>query len=349
MTEPDPKLLNLESALAETRRLREENARLQRLLQEHGIQIPGFPFTDGIPVATSAPSGARTPVLNAEQRIALFRDLFHGRDDVYAVRWENADGRSGYVPKADRDWKAYLRAKDGDRKKVDRQTRKFRPLTDEVVRGHLIGDHTVGIYPLLHDETCRLLAVDFDKKTWQKDATAFLAVCCELNVPAALERLRSGNGGHVWIFFDRVIPATTARRLGCAILTRAMESRHQLGLDSYDRFFPNQDTMPKRGLGNLIALPLQKLPRADGNSVFVDADFRPYGDQWAFLASVKRMSISAAEAVVLEAQRSGDLIGVRISAACEQSVQYQVLFRCRSKLFAPTSCISKRRLFLPRC
>ena len=222
------------------------------------------------------------------------------------------------MPKADRDWKAYLRAKDEDRKKIDRLTRKFRPLTDEVVRGHLVGDDTVGIYPLLPDETCWFLAVDFDKKTWQKDATAFLAVCCDLSVPAALERSRSGNGGHVWIFFDRPIPATTARKLGCTILTRAMDSRHQLGLNSYDRFFPNQDTMPKGGLGNLIALPLQKLPRADGNSVFIDPGFRPYGDQWAFLASVKRMPVSAAEAVVLEAQRSGDLIGVRISSAQDE-------------------------------
>ena len=208
------------------------------------------------------------------------------------------------MPKADRDWKSYLSAKDEDRKKVDRQTRKYRPLTDDVVRGHLVGDHTVGIYPLLQDETCWLLAVDFDKKTWQKDATAFLAACRELNVPAALERSRSGNGGHVWIFFERAIPATTARKLGCAILTRTMESRHQLGLDSYDRFFPNQDTMPKGGLGNLIALPLQKVPRANGNSVFVDAEFRPYPDQWEFLASVKRMSADAVEAVVLEAQEA---------------------------------------------
>ena len=283
--------------------------------------MPAVQSTNGMPVATNALPSAHIPDLKAEQRIALFRSLFHGCDDVYAVRWENTDGRSGYMPKADRDWKAYLRAKDENRKKVDRQTRKFRPLTDEVVRGHLVGDHTIGIYPLLQDETCWFLAVDFDKKTWQKDATAFLAVCCELNVPAAaLERSRSGNGGHVWIFFDRAIPATTARKLGCAILTRAMESRHQLGLDSYDRFFPNQDTMPKGGLGNLIALPLQKLPRAGGNSVFVDAEFRPYGDQWAFLASVKRMSISAAEVVVLEAQRSGDLVGVRISSA-EDDVQ----------------------------
>lgn len=315
MNESDPKLLDLQSALAEVQRLREENVRLRGLLQEHGIQLPVVQPPNGIPVRTSTQSIAHTPLLKAEQRIALFRSLFHGRDDVYAVRWENADGRSGYMPKADRDWKAYLRAKDEDRKKVDRQTRKFRPLTDEVVRGHLVGDNTVGIYPLLQDETCWFLAVDFDKKTWQKDATAFLAVCVELKVPAALERSRSGNGGHVWIFFDHPVPASTARKLGCAILTRAMESRHQLGLDSYDRFFPNQDTMPKGGLGNLIALPLQKLPRADGNSVFIDAEFRPYDDQWAFLAGVKRMPVSAAEAVVLEAQRGGDLIGVRISSA----------------------------------
>ena len=129
-----------------------------------------------------------------------------------------------------------------------------------------------GSIRFLQDETCWLLAVDFDKKTWQKDAAAFLAACREMNVPAVLERSRSGNGGHVWIFFNRAIPATTARKLGCAILTRTMEFRHQMGLESYDRFFPNQDTMPKGGLGNLIALPLQKIPRAEGNSVFVDSN-----------------------------------------------------------------------------
>jgi hypothetical protein len=165
----------------------------------------------------------------------------------------------------------------------------------------------------LQDETCWVLAVDFDKKTWQKDAAAFLAACREMNVPAVLERSRSGNGGHVWIFFSRAVPATTARKLSCAILTRTMELRHQLGLESYDRFFPNQDTMPKGGLGNLIALPLQKIPRAEGNSVFVDSEFRPYPDQWAFLGSVERMSPDAVEAVVREAQQRGDLIGVRIS------------------------------------
>src|SRR5260370_19404943 len=219
------------------------------------------------------------------------------------------------MPKADRDWKSYLSAKDEDRKKVDRLTRTYRPLTDEVIHGHLVGEQTVGIYPLLQDETCWLLAVDFDKKAWQEDIAAFLTACSELSVPAAMERSRSGKGGHVWIFFERAIPASTARKLGCAILTRTMESRHQLGLDSYDRLFPNQDTMPKGGFGNLIALPLQKVPRANKNSVFVDAEFRPYPDQWEFLAGVKRMSADAVEAVVLEAQKRGDLLGVRINNA----------------------------------
>jgi len=302
--------------MTELRRLREENVRLRGLLIQHGIRIPEALSEDKIPDATRIASVIRDRATStAEQRIALFRSLFRGRDDVYAIRWENADGRSGYMPRADRDWKSYLRAKDEERRKVDHQTRKFRPLTDEVVREHLVGDHTIGIYPLLQDETCWFLAVDFDKKTWQKDATTFLEVCRELKVPAALERSRSGNGGHVWTFFDRALPATTARKLGSAILTRTMESRHQVGLDSYDRFFPNQDTMPKGGFGNLIALPLQKVPRADGNSVFVDAEFRPYPDQWGFLASVERMSTGAVEAVVQEAQKRGDLIGVRISIA----------------------------------
>jgi superfamily II DNA or RNA helicase len=250
----------------------------------------------------------------------LFRSLFRGREDAYAIRWENNDGRSGYMPKADRDWKSYLGAKDADRKKVDRLTRKYRPLNDDVIRGHLVGEQTVGLYPLLPDETCWLLAVDFDKKTWQHDATAFLATCRENNVPAFLERSRSGNGGHVWIFFERALPATTARKLGCVLLTRTMESRHQIGLDSYDRFFPNQDTMPKGGFGNLIALPLQKIPRANGNSVFVDEEFRPYPDQWEHLASVKRMPTDAVEAVVVEAQKRGDLIGVRVSMAESEEV-----------------------------
>src|SRR6266700_214259 len=312
----------LQSAQVECDRLREENNRLRKLLSEHGIPIPAIP-TQGPTLVQSVETAidAVSHTSDSKAKIALFRSLFRGREDVYAVRWENADGRTGYMPKADRDWKAYYASRPEDRKKVDRKTRTFHPLTDEVVRQHLAGELTVGAYPLLPDETCWFLAVDFDKKTWQEDAAAFLGTCQELDVPATLERSRSGNGGHVWIFFDRAIPAVTARKLGCAILTRTMERRHQVGLDSYDRFFPNQDTMPKGGFGNLIALPLQKMPRQSGNSVFIDSFCRPYADQWQFLTMIQRMSAHAAEALVVQAQRAGDLIGVRISISEDDNDQ----------------------------
>jgi superfamily II DNA or RNA helicase len=290
-------------------RLRSENRRLRELLAEHGIEAPADTGAAAQPAAVK-----NAPVLTPEEKVTLFRELFRGREDVYAVRWESPDGRKGYSPKSERDWKAYYAAKPEDRQRVDKETRKYLPLTDDVIRAHLTGEITVGVYPLLLDETCWFLAADFDKKTWQEDAAAFLASCRDWDVPAALERSRSGEGGHLWIFFDRAISAALARKLGCALLTRTMERRHQIGLDSYDRFFPNQDTMPKGGFGNLIALPLQKKPRDDDNSVFVDESMVPHSDQWASLCSIRRMSSAAVESLVAEAQRRGDLIGVRISA-----------------------------------
>lgn len=322
MIPKDPQSDQLRSALAECNRLREENARLQRALAKHNIPIPIFPEPRVVPSADKdVGSGSKTAADQIKHRVALFRSLFRGRDDVYAVRWEGSDGRSGYMPKSDRDWKAYNASKPEDRKKTDRKTRKLWPLTDQAVEDHLRGRQTIGIYPLLSDETCWFLTVDFDKKTWQQDALAFLDTCRELEVPAALERSRSGNGGHVWMFFERAIPAVTARKLGCLILTRAMERRHEVGLDSYDRFFPNQDTMPKGGLGNLIALPLQMTPRKSGNSLFVDFEFQPYPDQWHFLTTIRRISAGAAEQLIAEAQRNGDLIGVRISLAEDEEQQ----------------------------
>src|ERR1039457_6320604 len=257
----------------------------------------------------------------ARRRIALFRSLFRGREDVYARRWDNDDGRHGYMPAALKDWKAINESRPEDRKKVSQKTRKFLPLTDSVIESHLLGKDTIGVYALMPDETCWFLAADFDKKTWEYDSLAFLETCQELNVPAALERSRSGKGGHIWIFFDRALPAITARKLGCVLLTRTMERRHQLGLDSYDRFFPNQDTMPKGAFGNLIALPLQFAPRKAGNSVFIDSDFNPHPDQWQFLSTIRRMPVEAAEEIVAEAQSKGDLVGVRRSITDDEGVQ----------------------------
>jgi superfamily II DNA or RNA helicase len=316
----DSASLPFEPPEQENIRLREENARLQRLLAVHGIPIPQAALEK--PAPTEAVETA--PVdkdERARKRVALFRSLFRGREDVYAQRWESVDGRSGYAPAAIKDWKAINKSRPEDRKKVDQKTRKFLPVSDAVIGNHLLGKETVGVYPLLPDETCWFLAADFDKKTWEYDAQAFLETCQQLSVHAALERSRSGKGGHVWIFFERALPAITARKLGCLILTRTMERRHQLGLDSYDRFFPNQDTMPKGGLGNLIALPLQFAPRKAGNSVFIDSDFNPYPDQWQFLSTIRRMPAADAEEIVAVAQRKGDLIGVRISIADDEDLQ----------------------------
>ncbi|HUG11100.1 MAG TPA: hypothetical protein VMM36_08810, partial [Opitutaceae bacterium] len=320
MTENESGSLPFESLEQENTRLREENARLRRLLAVHSIAIPQFTTADPL-LAKTAEMAPVEKEERAKKRIALFRSLFRGREDVYARRWESSDGRSGYAPAVIKDWKAINKSRPEERKKIEQKTRKLLPVTDAVIENHLLGRETVGVYPLLSDETCWFLAADFDKKTWEYDAQAFLETCQRLCVPAALERSRSGKGGHVWIFFERTLPAITARKLGCVILTRTMERRHQLGLDSYDRFFPNQDTMPKGGLGNLIALPLQFLPRKSGNSVFIDSDFQPYPDQWEFLSTVRRMPADVAEEIVAKAQRKGDLIGVRISGADDEDAQ----------------------------
>ena len=163
---------------------------------------------------------------------------------------------------------------------------------------------------MLLDDSCHFLAVDFDGGSWRDDATAFLETSRKLEVPVALERSRSGNGGHVWMFFDEALPPGLARRLGSLILTEAMEERADLGFRSYDRFFPNQDTLPRGGFGNLIALPLQRGPRRNGNSVFVDSEFVPYPDQWAFLSELRRIPSAQAESIVSLAEKRGPVMGV---------------------------------------
>ncbi len=169
-----------------------------------------------------------------------------------------------------------------------------------------------GVYPMLLDETCFFLAVDFDKTGWCEDAAAFLQTCRRLDLPAVIERSRSGRGGHVWLFFDEAIPAAVARKLGSHILTETMERRPDAGLDSYDRFFPNQDTLPRGGFGNLIALPLQKQARKRGNTTFLGDELLPYPDQWEYLSAVRRIDRSRVESIVHDAERRGRIVGVRI-------------------------------------
>ncbi len=171
---------------------------------------------------------------------------------------------------------------------------------------------------MLLDERCHFLAEDFDGDHWQADASAFLETCASLEIPTALERSRSGRGGHVWIFFTDAIPATMARKLGFHVLTETMERRPEIGFKSYDRFFPNQDTLPNGGFGNLIALPLQKAARARNNSVFLDSGMVPHADQWMFLSGLPRMEQGRVEGIVRLAEGRGRIVGVRMVAMEEE-------------------------------
>ncbi len=270
------------------------------------------------PARTPATPG---PTLPPGEKIGLFRRLFAGRPDIFALRWENRkDGRSGYAPACANQWVAGVCGKP----KIKRgacPNQAFIPVSDDAIDRHLRGssnshrrgaDYVMGVYPLLPDDRCWFLAADFDGEDWAEDARAYLETCRARNVPAAFERSRSGQGGHVWIFFAELIAAREARQLGAALMTETMERRPEIGFESYDRLFPSQDAMPAGGFGNLIALPLARRSRDRGNSVFVDDRLEPYEDQWAFLASLKRMPRADVAALVLQAQESGKVLGVRL-------------------------------------
>ncbi|MBT4482164.1 MAG: DEAD/DEAH box helicase family protein, partial [Candidatus Latescibacteria bacterium] len=205
--------------------------------------------------------------------------------------------------------------------------RQYLPVSDQVIECHLRGskpdekpekDFVIGVYPMLTDETSWFLAVDFDKSIWQEDVSAFRQICVELDIPVAIERSRSGNGAHAWFFFLTPVPCVNARSMGAYLLTETMERRPEIGLDSYDRFFPNQDTLPKGGLGNLIALPLQKRAREAGNTVFFDEDNHPYEDQWAYLSSIKKMSRIEVEKLSQAASENDRVTGLRMPVTDEE-------------------------------
>jgi len=271
--------------------LRAENARLIELLDTHGIAWR-------VPEPAVAPL-ASVP-LTTDEKVALFRRLFRGRTDVYPVRWESKTGKTGYSPACANEWRAGVCEKPRI-KCSDCGHRLLVPLADQTIYDHLAGHHTVGVYPLLADDSCHFLAVDFDDADWRSDARAFIQSCRELGVPAALEISRSGKGAHAWVFFSSKVAARDAWRLGTALISHTCGRTRQLKLTSYDRLFPNQDTMPKGGFGNLIALPLQKLPRETGGSVFVSDALQPHADQWAFLASVQPMAPHDIEPTILRA------------------------------------------------
>ena len=249
-----------------------------------------------------------------EEKVALFLSLFAGRDDVFAKRWENTGKNiAGYVPACNNEWKtACPKTGGGGMKCGDCRNRDFIRLDAGVMEKHLTGQLTVGVYPMFPEETCRFLAFDFDGKDCssdelRRDVSAIREICDEKQISMAVERSRSGKGIHFWIFFSENIQACTARKFGSCLITHAMDKHHELAFKTYDRLIPNQDTMPKGVFGSLIALPLQKLPRKQGNSVFIDENFNVCADQWNYLYNVRKYTLDEIERFIRELSPMGEL------------------------------------------
>jgi superfamily II DNA or RNA helicase len=279
---PGPELAE---ALETIDELRAENARLRGLLGLDDRSDDGHAVAWGPTLFARTADGAGVNASSSpEAKLALVRSLFGARSDVFAMRWENeSTGKSGWSPGVRGGWSSGKRTR-----------KEYLPLTDEVFARHLRGEATIGIYPLLQGDRCTLLACDFDGSSWALDALAYLDACHQAGVPAALERSRSGDGAHVWVFFDGPVEAAMARSMGASLLRMAMTARGELDLASYDRFFPSQDFMPKGSFGNLIALPLQGACLSRGTTAFLDpTTMQPWPDQWAFLCSVARLSSDA--------------------------------------------------------
>lgn len=278
------------------------DARLAELEQEKQQLIA---LREGLQKYKPTPSVSDS--FSPEQKITIFRNLFRGRTDIFANRWQNQQGRSGYSVACNNEWVQGICNKPRI-KCQDCNHRQFSELNDQVIYRHLAGQQVVGLYPLLHDNTCYLLAADFDKGNWQDEVKAMSRACAEYSVPHAVEISRSGNGAHLWIFFDEKVSANEARLLAFGLLDKAMEIYPNLSFDSYDRLFPNQDILPEGGFGNLIALPLQREARLAGNSSFVDSELTAIDDQWRYLSQIERLSNQRLAKLLSEISPNASLI-----------------------------------------
>lgn len=305
----------LERRIAE---LEKENAELRAQLGLSGTKAVA---TVQLAEVENSPTATVHKYSSPNEKIQLFRSLFRGREDVFAKRWYSTKTeKSGYSPVCANEWREGVCIKPkGSCSKCE--NRELVPLSDTIIYEHLSGKDgygrdVVGLYPILPDDTCCFLAIDFDDGDWQDNVSEVRNICTGWNIPCAVERSRSGEGAHLWIFFSEPVSCSTARKLGTALLTAAMENSGKLKLDSYDRMFPNQDTLPKGGFGNLIALPLQGQARQKNNSSFVDEKFVAYADQWAYLSQIQKLSAIEVETLVHIHSR-GDGLGVLCTDADE--------------------------------
>lgn len=255
----------------------------------------------------------------SSHELQLFRSLFRGRDDVFARYWHSTKGgKSGYTP-------------------AKFHTGAYAPLKDEIVLSHLRGDAFIGIYPLLSDNTTWFLAVDFDGEQWATEAGRLLDVVTKHAIPFALERSKSGKGGHVWFFFEKPIPAWKARLWGKYLLTEAGITRQS----TFDRMFPSQDEHTGKHFGNLIALPLSGTHVSQGNSCFVQRDGTVAKDQWAYLASVARITEQSIDHLIAGIPRSegdeGDPTTEKVFDCVPTITTQQATLVLESEIFIPSS------------
>lgn len=311
-------LARAEARLAQLDCEREDLLSRLSVLRAEFSSRPAAPI---ITVESPPPSTAPAPATQAE-KVSLFRALFRGRTDVYPRRWENArSGKSGYSPHCANEWKREVCRKPKV-KCGECAARAFVPVSDHTILEHLQGKFVAGVYPIVEGDRCYFVAADFDEGDWQEDVRVFAEVSRSAGLPAAVERSRSGRGAHAWFFFSDAVPASTARQVASYLLTEAMNRRSTIGMGSYDRLFPNQDTLPRGGFGNLIALPLQREARRAGNTEFLDDSLRPFPDQWIYLARVPRIAPETAALVAREALRRGRVLGVRFAPMTEDEAPW---------------------------
>jgi len=304
--------------LTENKKLKIENSELKKKLR---ISITEDENQPSPKIISNEPTVTNNST--EKEKIILFLERFKGRSDIYAKRWVNKAGKTGYSPVCGNEWKRSVCFKPRI-KCTDCSNKNYLPIDSSVIQKHLTGELTAGIYPMLEDETCWFLVIDFDDAGWEKDVQAIKETCEEYSIPYLIERSRSGEGGHIWFFFSEQISAHIARKLGTAIITATMNQRHELSFSSYDRLFPSQDTLPKGGFGNLIALPLQQHPRQQGNSVFLDEKFTPYSDQWAHLSLTKKLSTDEIEMLIKQLCKGSELGDLRKSDEEKQCSPWEV-------------------------
>ena len=234
-------------------------------------------------------------ILSREDSVKIFMNYFKGRNDVYPYLSidKNNPNIKYYIPACANEWKNGVCNKTMGKKCKNCQYRENKPISKDTIYKHMYGNYPIGIYPLLENDTCFFLSLDFDdkdsKKDIKSDVLAFASVCDKYEVPIAIERSRSGNGIHIWMFFDTNIKARTARKLGSLLLSKTMEISN-ISISSFDRMFPNQDTLPKGGYGNLIALPFQNEPSKYGNTLFIDRNFILIKNQMQYLSSIHKLT-----------------------------------------------------------